>query len=162
MESGRREYHMLETEVYGIVDEAVSAFEPLRERRQAELVVEVPQGLPSIIADRGAMSDALFNILTNALKYGGDPAKIRLSASASDEQVRISVTDNGQGIQPREHKRIFQKFYRVDDRMSREREGSGLGLAIVKHVMKAHRGKVDVDSQLGRGSTFTLVVPRAR
>jgi two-component system phosphate regulon sensor histidine kinase PhoR len=161
MESGGREYHMLETDVYAIVDEATSAFEPARERRQAKLVVEVPGGLPSIVADRGAMSDALFNILTNALKYGGDPATIKVSAAATDRHVRISVSDNGQGIQPREHKRIFQKFYRVDDRLSREREGSGLGLAIVKHVMKAHRGKVEVDSHIGRGSTFTLVVPRA-
>jgi len=162
MESGRREYHMLETDVYAVVDEAVAAFEPARERRQAELTLDIPKGLPPILADKGAMSDALFNLLTNALKYGGDPAKIGLSARATDGHVRIAVSDNGQGIQPREHKRIFQKFYRVDDRLSREREGSGLGLAIVKHVMKAHRGKIEVDSQLGRGSTFTLVVPRAQ
>jgi two-component system phosphate regulon sensor histidine kinase PhoR len=74
--------------------------------------------------------------------------------------VRIAVQDNGSGIPATEHKRIFQKFYRVDDRLSREREGSGLGLAIVKHVMKAHRGHVEVDSGPGQGSTFTLVIPR--
>ena len=161
MESGRREYQMLETDVYAIIDEAVAAFEPIRERRGGELVVDVPKALPAIVADRGAMSDAVFNLLTNAHKYGGDPAKIKLSVEATDRDVRFSVTDNGQGILPREHKRIFQKFYRVDDRLSREREGSGLGLAIVKHVIKAHRGRIQVDSQIGHGSTFTLVVPRA-
>jgi two-component system phosphate regulon sensor histidine kinase PhoR len=159
MESGRREYKMQETDVKAIVEEAVAAFEPIRERRGAELRLVLPEQLPHIVADRGALSDALFNLLTNAQKYGGDVAKIVLSVVANDRHVRIAVKDNGQGIEAAEHKRIFQKFYRVDDRLSREREGSGLGLAIVKHVMKAHRGRVDVESRVGDGSTFTLVLP---
>jgi two-component system phosphate regulon sensor histidine kinase PhoR len=159
MESGRREYKMQETDVKAIVDEAVAAFEPIRERRGADLRLVLPEHLPHVIADRGALSDALFNLLTNAQKYGGDVAKIVLTVVANDRFVRIAVKDNGQGIEPAEHKRIFQKFYRVDDRLSREREGSGLGLAIVKHVMKAHRGRIDVESRLGDGSTFTLVLP---
>jgi two-component system phosphate regulon sensor histidine kinase PhoR len=159
MESGRREYKMQETDVKSVVDEAVAAFEPIRERRGAELRLVLPEQLPQIVADRGALSDALFNLLTNAQKYGGDVVKIVLSVVANDRHVRIAVKDNGQGIEAAEHKRIFQKFYRVDDRLSREREGSGLGLAIVKHVMKAHRGRVDVESRVGEGSTFTLVLP---
>jgi two-component system phosphate regulon sensor histidine kinase PhoR len=75
--------------------------------------------------------------------------------------VKVKVMDNGAGIPVVEHKRIFQKFYRVDDRLSREREGSGLGLAIVKHVMKAHKGRVELTSHPGKGSTFVLVLPRA-
>jgi two-component system phosphate regulon sensor histidine kinase PhoR len=162
MESGGREYFMRATDVGAIVKEAVAAFEPIRERRDVSLAVDVPEGLPPIEADRGAMSDALFNLLTNAQKYGGDPAKIELRVTSDARVVRIAVKDNGAGIQPTEHKRIFQKFYRVDDRLSREREGSGLGLAIVKHVVRAHRGKVELTSDTGKGSTFTLVIPRAR
>jgi two-component system phosphate regulon sensor histidine kinase PhoR len=162
MESGRREYTMGQTDAHSIVADAVDAFEPIRERRGAQLSVFVPEGLPFFTADRGALSDAVFNLLTNAQKYGGDVAKIELSVAATDRAVRISVKDNGQGIEPDEHKRIFQKFYRVDDRLSREREGSGLGLAIVKHVMKAHRGRIDVDSAAGQGSTFTLSIPRSK
>ena len=161
MESGRREYTMNETDVLAIVDDAVAAFDPIRERRGASLEVSVPREMPPITADRGAMSDVLFNLLTNAQKYGGDPARIQLGVVADERLVKISVTDNGNGIEPAEHKRIFQKFYRVDDRLSREREGSGLGLAIVKHVMRAHRGRIEVDSAAGKGSTFTLVLPRA-
>jgi two-component system phosphate regulon sensor histidine kinase PhoR len=74
--------------------------------------------------------------------------------------VYISVTDNGKGIPATEHKRIFQKFYRMDDRLSREQEGSGLGLAIVKHVAKAHGGRVEIESRPGEGSTFSIVLPR--
>jgi two-component system phosphate regulon sensor histidine kinase PhoR len=75
--------------------------------------------------------------------------------------VTVTVRDNGHGIPPTEHSRIFQKFYRLDDRLSREREGSGLGLAIVKHVMKAHRGRVELVSDTGKGSAFSLVLPSA-
>ena len=72
------------------------------------------------------------------------------------------MTDNGVGIPRIEHRRIFWKFYRIDDRLSREREGSGLGLAIVKHIVRAHRGRVQVESSAGRGSTFRIVLPVAR
>jgi two-component system, OmpR family, phosphate regulon sensor histidine kinase PhoR len=106
--------------------------------------------------------DAVINLLSNASKYGGEPPVVRLRAIEEDGEVRISVSDNGHGIEPREHKRIFQKFYRIDDRLAREREGSGLGLAIVDHVMRAHGGYVEIDSALGKGSTFTLVLPRGK
>ena len=162
MESGRREYTMRQTDVYAIVDGAVDAFEPTRQRRGADLSVELPPDLPPIEADRAAMSDALVNILVNAYKYGGEPVRITLSVTTDGRKVRIAVRDNGQGIEAAEHQRIFQKFYRVDDRLSRDKEGSGLGLAIVKHVMRAHRGRVELESAPGQGSTFTLVVPAVR
>jgi two-component system phosphate regulon sensor histidine kinase PhoR len=160
MESGRREYTIGETNVLAVVEEATAAFEPQRERRGSVLTVDVPAFLPTVSADRGALADALFNLLTNAQKYGKDPARIEIRAHATAGHVHLSVTDNGIGIEAAEHSRIFQKFYRVDDRLSRGQEGSGLGLAIVKHVMKAHRGSVRLESAIGRGSTFTLVVPR--
>jgi two-component system phosphate regulon sensor histidine kinase PhoR len=140
---------------------ALEAFEPVRERRHVELNVTLPPESLLVRADRGAMSDALLNLLTNAYKYGGDPARIDVSVATDGRDVIVSVKDNGQGIPIQEHKRIFQKFYRVDDRLSRQREGSGLGLAIVKHVMRAHRGRVELVSHPGKGSTFSLVVPAA-
>jgi signal transduction histidine kinase len=72
------------------------------------------------------------------------------------------VRDNGKGIARNEHKRIFEKFYRVDDLLSRQQEGSGLGLSIVQHVMRAHRGRIEVESEPGNGSAFTLLLPRRR
>jgi two-component system phosphate regulon sensor histidine kinase PhoR len=75
--------------------------------------------------------------------------------------VAITVSDNGAGIARTELRRIFDKFYRIDDRLSRRAEGSGLGLAIVKHVVRAHRAKVTVDSTAGHGSTFTILLPPA-
>jgi len=159
MESGRREFVMKDTDLRSIVETAVEAFEPVRERRSVDLRVALPSASVTVHADRGAVSDALFNLLTNAYKYGGDPAKIEVFAELRGRDVRVTVKDNGAGIHKAEHRRIFQKFYRVDDRLSREREGSGLGLAIVKHVMRAHRGRVELVSSQGKGSAFTLVLP---
>jgi two-component system phosphate regulon sensor histidine kinase PhoR len=162
MESGRREFVIRETDLTSILDNAVDAFETYRQSRSVDLTVTRPRDSLRVHADRGAVSDALLNLLTNAFKYGGDPVKIAVTVEESERFVKVRVTDNGAGIPAVEHKAIFQKFYRVDDRLSREREGSGLGLAIVKHVMKAHHGKVELESNPGKGSTFSLVIPRAR
>ncbi len=159
MESGNREFILRDTDLRSIVETAVEAFEPVRERKNIELEVELPPESLQVRADRGAVSDALFNLLTNAYKYGGDPPKIQLSVEETPKEVKVVVKDNGSGIPDAEHSRIFQRFYRLDDRLSREREGSGLGLAIVKHVMKAHQGRVELVSAPGRGSSFMLVLP---
>jgi two-component system phosphate regulon sensor histidine kinase PhoR len=110
-------------------------------------------------ADVGAIADAVNNLLNNALKYGGSPPVVRLRAILARQGVAIEVSDNGEGIPRVEHRRIFWKFYRIDDRLSREREGSGLGLAIVKHIARVHRGKVQLESAPGKGSTFRILLP---
>jgi two-component system phosphate regulon sensor histidine kinase PhoR len=106
------------------------------------------------------MVDALLNVLSNAYKYSRERGRIRLSARADERHVRIAVSDQGIGIARREHRRIFDKFYRSNELLSSEVEGSGLGLAIVRHVVQAHGGRVELESELGKGSTFTLVLPR--
>lgn len=162
MESGRREFILVETDLRSIVEMALQAFETHRQRRSVEMQVDLPPSSLRVRADRGAVCDALMNLLVNAEKYGGDPTRICVSWEQTPKEARITVRDNGPGIPITEHKRIFQKFYRVDDRLSREREGSGLGLAIVKHVMKAHQGRVELTSVEGKGSAFTLVFPLLR
>ncbi|MEO6603831.1 MAG: ATP-binding protein [Polyangiaceae bacterium] len=158
MESGRREFTFRETDLKSVISTALEGFETARQRRSIELNVTLPPPSLLVSADRGAVSDALLNLLTNADKYGGDPAKIEVFVTFNEKEARLTVRDNGAGIPKAEHKRIFRKFYRLDDRLSREREGSGLGLAIVKHVMKAHRGRVELVSQPGKGSEFSLVL----
>jgi two-component system, OmpR family, phosphate regulon sensor histidine kinase PhoR len=160
MESGRRVYELAEHDVAAIIDEAINAFEPTRTARHVEVVIDSSPELPPVWCDRSALVDTLVNLLSNAYKYGGQPRRIEIATRLAEKSVNISVRDNGKGIARREHKRIFEKFYRVDDLLARQQEGSGIGLAIVQHVMRAHRGKVEVDSEPGRGSTFTLVLPR--
>jgi len=159
MEAGRRLYDLRDQNAPDVIAQAIDAFSPLR-TSNVDFASEIDPHLPLLRADRDALVDALVNLLSNAFKYGGTPPVVRLRAYApATGGVAISVTDNGPGIARPEHRRIFQKFYRIDDRLSREREGSGLGLAIVKHVVRAHRGRIVLESEPGKGSTFTLVLP---
>ncbi|HEX8796598.1 MAG TPA: ATP-binding protein [Polyangiaceae bacterium] len=160
MEAGRKQYELRRETVPTLVDDAVKAFEPMRHRHpEVEFSTELDPDLPEVHVDRAAMLDALINLLSNAVKYGGTPPVVKLSARAVQQGVAIEVTDNGDGIPRTEHRRIFEKFYRIDDRLSRQREGSGLGLAIVRHVVRAHNGRVQLDSDKGKGSTFRIVIP---
>jgi two-component system phosphate regulon sensor histidine kinase PhoR len=162
MEAGRKQFDLLEESVSGVLDEAVEAFGAARNLHpQLDFAVEVEPGLPPVRVDLPAMADAIGNLLSNALKYGGTPPVVRLRARRTLEGVAIEVTDNGEGIPRGEHRRIFEKFYRIDDRLSRQREGSGLGLAIVKHIARAHHARIHVDSVKGKGSTFRIVLPFA-
>ncbi|HOU91265.1 MAG TPA: ATP-binding protein, partial [Polyangiaceae bacterium] len=161
MESGRRQYDMTPSDARDVIKSALKGFDSFRERRPIELRVELGDAPLPVHVDRGSMADAILNLLTNAAKYGGDPGQVTVLATRCGETVRISVTDNGAGIPRPEQQRIFLKFYRADDRLAREREGSGLGLAIVRHVVRAHRGRIELDSVPGRGSTFTVVLPAA-
>jgi two-component system phosphate regulon sensor histidine kinase PhoR len=162
MEAGRKLYELRDEAVAAVVDDAVKAFEPMRHRHpEVEFHVEVDADLPQVHVDRAAMLDALINLLSNAVKYGGQPPVVRMRATAVPGGVAFEVNDNGAGIPRTEHGRIFEKFYRIDDRLSREREGSGLGLAIVKHVVRAHKGRIHLESARGKGSSFRIVLPVA-
>lgn len=143
-----------------VVETAVGA---VRERLPAggRIDLEVAPGLPLVLADADALETALVNLLENAVKYTAGDRRIRVRAVAEDGCVRFDVADNGIGIPAGEQRRIFRRFYRVDERLSRETAGVGLGLSIVELVMRAHGGSVAVESAPGAGSTFTLRVPCA-
>jgi two-component system phosphate regulon sensor histidine kinase PhoR len=160
MEAGRKFFELQPAPVSAVFDKAVEAFGPLRDRyADLDFTVEIEGTLPQVNVDVPAMADAIGNLLHNALKYGGSPPRIRLAGRLSPKGVILEVSDNGDGIPHVEHRRIFDKFYRIDDRLSREREGSGLGLAIVKHIVRAHGGRITLESQPGKGSAFRILLP---
>ena len=111
--------------------------------------------------DAVLVQQVLVNLLENAAKYTGPNSAIDISAKRADDEVEIVVADRGPGLPGGDEARIFEKFYRIDDRLSRTKEGSGLGLAIVKHVARAHHARVTVESAPGKGSKFTIVLPAA-
>jgi two-component system phosphate regulon sensor histidine kinase PhoR len=162
MEAGRRIYKRHPDTVEALVEEALEAHKPGIVGHDHQIRIELQPRLPRIVVDREAMVDALVNLLSNAFKYTGEDRQIAVIANAGPRNVRISVKDNGIGIPWREHRNIFEKFYRVDERLSSVVEGSGLGLAMVRHVVQAHGGRVELESEPGKGSTFTIVLPRAR
>lgn len=161
MESGRRSYTLRRIRVDGVVDGALQAFEPQTLAGNVQITRSVEPGLPEVMGDPQALVEALLNLLNNAHKYTGADKRIAVSARKEGGAVLVSVSDNGPGIPRRDQKRIFDKFYRAQDPLSREIEGTGLGLAMVKHIVGAHGGRVDVDSELGKGAKFTVVLPVA-
>lgn len=162
MEAGRRVYERQTESVRGIIEAAVQVHDTATLGRGSDVAVRVADDLPAVVADRAAMVDALSNLLSNAWKYTGDDKQISVVAKRDGKWVRISVEDNGHGIPKHEYRRIFEKFYRVDDRLASAVEGSGLGLAIVQHVARAHAGKVEVESEVGSGSSFSILLPAPR
>ena len=101
----------------------------------------------------------MHNLVDNAIKFSPEGGVVVLGAAASNGSATLSVTDGGPGIPRAEQDRIFQRFYQVARSRSKTRPGTGLGLAIVKHIVQLHGGKVEVDSEVGRGSTFRVRLP---
>jgi two-component system phosphate regulon sensor histidine kinase PhoR len=159
MEAGRHVYSRAPEAVQPIVDEAVEHFRAATMGQTRSVELSVAPELPMIHADRGALVDALLNLLTNAHKYSPIEQPIHVRVSHRGDAVQFEVEDHGNGIARREHRRVFEKFYRADDRLSRSIEGSGLGLSIVKHVVLAHGGTTALKSAPGQGSTFSVSIP---
>jgi two-component system sensor histidine kinase SenX3 len=143
--------------VHELVEEAVSRIRPAAE--QAGIAIDasgVDRGVV-VRADRRQLTSAISNLLDNAVKYSDAGGSVEVAARFDGSgQVALSVADHGIGIPARDLERIFERFYRVDQGRSRQTGGTGLGLAIVRHIAANHDGRVEVESRLGEGSTFTL------
>ena len=159
IEAGRKEYRFARADVGRIVEEVVEAYRFPIEQQGFRLQVQLAEDLPEAEVDKEALSQALINLVNNAIKYSRDDRFIGIQALAEGGRILISVTDRGIGIAKPEQKKIFEKFYRAEDSLVHETKGSGLGLSLVRHIMEAHGGAVEVDSTPGGGSTFTLVLP---
>jgi signal transduction histidine kinase len=145
-----------------VADVARSAIEAMGERACAAAIrVEIAPGLPPVHADHDALVTVIVNLLDNAWKYSGENKNIELAAFAEAQEVCLAVKDHGIGIARRHQRRIFQRFYQVDQTLSRKTGGCGLGLSIVRFIVEAHGGRIDLESQLGQGSTFTVRLPAA-
>jgi two-component system phosphate regulon sensor histidine kinase PhoR len=147
-------------ELIPLVEEVKAAVRPLAKGRAVR--VENEAGAALVSGDAVQLGQLLTNLLVNALKYGrdGTPVRIRLEEDAPD-LVKISVIDQGDGIPAAHLPRLTERFYRVDPGRSRSVGGTGLGLAIVKHIVLRHRGRLDIKSELGTGTTVSVCLPRA-
>ena len=159
MEAGRKAYRFKPENIKGLVEAAVAACKPMIEKEGFEVSTQIPEDLPEPAVDHDAMVEVLINLLSNAIKYSPEGRRVDIAAAGDDGYVDLSVADRGVGIPRADHKRIFEKFYRVDDRLCAEVAGSGLGLSLVSYIVKAHGGEIKVDSTPGKGSTFTVRLP---
>jgi two-component system phosphate regulon sensor histidine kinase PhoR len=126
---------------------------------QTEL--EVSDNLPLLRVDEGRLQEIIYNLLDNAVKFSQPDGCIRVSAERNDDQISLSVSDDGAGIPTHDLPRIFERFYRADKARHRELGGTGLGLSIVKHIAQLHGGSVEAESELGRGTTVRVHLPVA-
>jgi len=143
-----------------MVNEVVDALGSAAAMKSITITVKVPDAL-TIDANHSLLEQALANLVSNAIRYSGEGTAVRIECTEEGDQVRISVHDQGPGIASRHLPRLFERFYRVDQARARAQGGTGLGLSIVKHIATIHGGGVDVTSQVGSGSSFSLLLPRA-
>ena len=128
---------------------------------QVELALDVRGEVPPVVADPGQLYQVLVNLVDNAIKYSPEGGPVSLSVANGDRAIRFTVADRGLGIPPSEHRRIFEKFYRLDPGMTRGIGGTGLGLYICRELVRRMDGKIWVESKLGQGSTFVVELPVA-
>jgi two-component system phosphate regulon sensor histidine kinase PhoR len=159
-----------EVSLEAIVREAAVALAPLAQADGITISIDAAEGLPKVVGERDELIQLFQNLIHNAIKYGRENGQVAISLRqmpsagrrGADALVVASVRDDGEGIPQEAIPRLTERFYRVDVKRSRERGGTGLGLAIVKHIVNRHNGKLQVESRLGEGSTFTISLPAAR
>jgi two-component system phosphate regulon sensor histidine kinase PhoR len=160
MEAGKRTYRPEEVAPSRIIDISLTAFAPQLLVEDVKLQTYVQEELPLVYVDLAAMSEALLNLLQNAFKYTGTNKVIAVRCVRKGMHVAFSVSDNGPGIPKAEHRRIFEKFYRLTRSDAQlQPQGTGLGLSMVYHIVRAHGGATTVESELGQGATFTILLP---
>jgi two-component system phosphate regulon sensor histidine kinase PhoR len=156
MEAGKKVYHMESVDINELVQETVRIYAYHLKNKGFTLETDLFANGLSVHADRNALSEALLNLLENAVKYSEQVKHITVRTGREGKRTFIEVSDKGIGISAEQQKKIFEKFYRVSTGLEHNTKGSGLGLSIVQHIMKAHRGEISVTSQPGEGSIFKL------
>jgi len=161
IESGRIRLKLEPLSLREVVDEVVEAFQYKFQMKHLSLNVDVPPDLPSIRADRDRLNQILTNLVENAYQYTLPGGRVTISAHINAGKVQVDVQDTGIGISPEDLPRVFDRFFRADHPVVRNSPGTGLGLSIVKAFVEMQGGEVWVESELGRGSTFSFTLPLA-
>jgi two-component system phosphate regulon sensor histidine kinase PhoR len=159
MEAGKRKFRFQEIGLNKIIEQMVSNYKFHLKNKNFQFNFSPGDNLPKIKIDEEAVSEAIINLIDNAVKYSDDKKEINIKTGTDYNFVFIEVSDKGIGISSEDQNKIFDKFFRVSSRLVHNAKGTGLGLTLVKHIMDAHNGKVRLKSKLGEGSTFILLFP---
>jgi signal transduction histidine kinase len=160
LEAGEMELELQPVQIAGTVQAVVEDLGFQADEKKQLLTLSIPEDIPSIWADEGKLHLILSNLLSNAIKYTPQGGSIEIGATVTEDQLAISVKDTGVGIATKEFRRLFDRFYQIGDSLRREHPGVGLGLSIVKELVELHEGQVWVESEVGRGSTFSFTISR--
>ncbi|WP_170324920.1 sensor histidine kinase [Ruegeria arenilitoris] len=167
VESEERVRPKEQIELTGLLQSTLNSLRPLAEDAKVQLTLTAPEGPVSLTGDNDQLRQVFTNLIENGIKYGGSGGSVEIQVLASERDsamrgpaVRVQVIDKGPGIDAVHLPRLTERFYRADSHRSRQLGGTGLGLAIVKHIINRHRGRLRVESDLGKGTTFTVILPR--
>lgn len=165
IESGKMELHPVRTSIVDLIERVVGAMMPIAERKNLDLSSEIAPELPLVFQDVGKLQQILNNLLSNAIKFTPEGGRVRVKASRQNDKLVLTVEDTGIGIPLEDQERIFEKFRQGSttagerDPLTREYEGTGLGLSITRELSKLLGGGIALQSEFGKGSRFTIVVP---
>ena len=160
IESGHKTYRMEPTDLAEVVGDVIQVFQVRSSHAGFRISFRAPQNrLPAVRIDSTAIAQAVHNLLDNAVKYSGEARDIEVGVRRQGPSAVVWVRDHGIGIDRDEQSKVFERFHRVGSSLVHDVKGSGLGLSIVNHVVRAHRGKVTLESEPGRGSTFSIWLP---
>ena len=167
MEAGMMEYMQVPSDLAALLDRSVQSVQLTAQRKSIHLEVVSAAPLPPIFLDEGRMQQAFDNLLDNAMKFTAEGGVVNITIGLTtgerprngNEWIEVRVSDTGTGIPAEERERIFHRFYQSSHHQLQRDRGTGLGLAITRHIVEAHGGKIWVESQVGRGSTFFMLLP---
>ncbi len=159
IDMGRKEFDFQIGDLAEAVKETLESYRYHLEKKGFSVHDRIDSNLPEMLFDREAISSVLINLLNNAVKFSPDKKEVAVRLFKENGRAVLQVSDKGIGITPKEIKKIFTRFYRSKNKLSPEAKGSGLGLTLVKHITEAHGGRVDVESEPGEGTTFSIILP---
>lgn len=160
IETGEIKMHFEDFDIIRLAQEIIEQYENKADKKDVKLKIspDSPKSL-YVYADWQRINQVITNLVSNAIKYNRAKGMITIGFKQHSKNVEVFVSDTGEGIPPEDVSRIFERFYRVDKSRSREKGGTGLGLAIVKHIIEEHNSVVEVESTVGKGSTFSFALP---
>lgn len=159
IEAGKMEIELRPVVLRDVIEQCFETARVKAQARNQTLEMQLEDGMPTALADPHALVEVLQNLIDNAIQYSAEGRHIVVRSERDGSEARISVVDDGIGIPTGSHGRIFERFYRVDAARSRSVGGTGLGLAISRHLVDSMHGRLEIESQLGRGSTFSIILP---
>jgi signal transduction histidine kinase len=162
IEAGRKAYVFAGGDMAEVIEDVLSSYRYQITNSGFDIRTNIQPCLPPVLIDRDAMAQAVSNLLDNAIKYSGEVKQLSITAETLGSHLSIEIADHGIGIPRAEQAKIFEKFYRAGDGLVHDVKGSGLGLSLVKHIIEAHHGTISVESHVGQGSRFRILLPLAR
>jgi len=162
IEAGRKTYNFAQSDMAAVIEDVLSSYRYQFINAGFDVQRTIQSDVPPVFIDRDAMAQAISNLIDNAIKYSRDVKQLSIKTETRGSDLSIEIADQGIGIPRAEQAKVFEKFYRVGNGLVHDVKGSGLGLSLVKHIVEAHNGTISVESDVGKGSRFTILLPLAR